>query len=82
MLIKNFKQQWLWHTARAEVRALLESLEDESFLSTCGEAFSVEVSMWREVTQRQAPDASLQGQVSFYMCRNQNMLLWTFSEIA
>lgn len=48
------------------MRALLESLEDERLFSTCGEALSVEVSVWREVTQGQAPNASLQGQVSLY----------------
>lgn len=67
-----------WHTAREEVQALLESLEDESLLSTCGEAFSVQVSVWREVTQRQAPDAPLQGQVSFYVCQNQNVIMDLF----
>lgn len=48
------------------MHALLECLEDERLFSTCGEALSVEVSVWREVTQGQAPNASLQGQVSLY----------------
>lgn len=47
------------------MRFLLESLEDECLFPPGGEALPIELPVGCEVTQRQAPDAALQGQVSF-----------------
>lgn len=52
------------YQVRKRERFLLKSLEDEGFFSTCREAFSVEFSVGRKVTERETPDAALQGQVS------------------
>ena len=43
---------------------LLESLEDERLLPTGGEPLPVELPVGREVAERQAPEASLQRQVT------------------
>lgn len=49
---------------------LLKSLEDESLLPAGSEALPVELSVGREVTEGQAPETPLQGQVPLWEGEN------------